>query len=126
MRQENFGLLEGFGQRLKELRQNRGWSQGQLAKKIGGDLQRVSKYEQGVNRPPSEMMIKLADIFEVSLDYLMLGKQSGFINKVKNDYLIKQINHLEELPEKDQEIVALFLESFIKSRKFDELMQNYG
>ena len=125
MRQANLGLLEGFAQRLRYLRQTRGWSQGQLAKKFGGDLQRISKYEQGINRPPSEMMIKLANIFDVSLDYLMLGKEDAASGKIKHDKLIKQINHLDELSEKDQEIVAIFLESFIKSRKFDELIQNY-
>ena len=125
MRQENLGLLDGFTQRLKQLRQERGWSQGQLAKKIGGDPQRIAKYEQGINRPPSEMMIKLAQIFEVSLDYLMLGKDDAPLGKVKDEKLVKQINHLNELSEKDQEVVAVLLESFIKSRKFDELMQNY-
>ena len=116
--------LEGFSQRLKELRLKRSWSQSQLGKKLGGDVQRISKYEQGLTRPPPDVMAKLAQIFEVSLDYLMCGKHESSINQLKNKHLLKQLESLNELSEDDQGIVAILIESFIKRRKFDELMQS--
>ena len=69
-------------------------------------------------------MAKLAQIFEVSLDYLMCGKHESSINQLKNKHLLKQLESLNELSEDDQGIVAILIESFIKRRKFDELMQS--
>lgn len=59
-----------LGQRLKELRQRRGWSQDELAKKVGVQQKQISSYERGANTPSGEIFIALADAFEVSLDYL--------------------------------------------------------
>lgn len=42
--------------------------------KIGVDLHRISKYERGVLYPTIELLLKLADLFEVSLDYLRQTK----------------------------------------------------
>lgn len=117
-------LLEGFSQRLKELRRERGWSQDKLNKQLGGDIQRIPKYEQGLTRPPPDIMVKLARIFEVSLDYLMCGKHESAIHQLKNKHLLQQLESLNGLAEEEQEIVAIIIESLVKRRKFDELPQS--
>ncbi len=62
-------LSTDFPAKLKELRKKRGWSQGQLAQKIGADLQRISKYERGVIWPTMELTVKMAEAFDVSVDF---------------------------------------------------------
>lgn len=59
-----------FGKRLRQLRKERGVSQSKLAKETGIQQQSVSYYELGVNEPILSSLIRLADYFDVSLDYL--------------------------------------------------------
>ncbi len=114
-------LPTNFPQRLKQIRLSRGWSQGQLGKKLGVDLQRISKYERGTSSPPIGMVVKIASTLEVSLDYLLRNEADLAVNKIKNPQLLKKIEEIENLPEKDQETLTILLDAFIKKRKFEAL-----
>ncbi len=57
--------------RLKELRREKGLLQKEVAQKIGVSPQSYSFYENWINKPDPETLIKLADIYEVSVDYLL-------------------------------------------------------
>jgi transcriptional regulator with XRE-family HTH domain len=63
-----------FGQKIKILRIERGWSQEELAQKIGVTNQRVSKYETDINRPVLEVLKNLSRVFGVSVDSLLFDK----------------------------------------------------
>jgi len=76
-----------FPKKLKQLRQTKEWSQGQVAMKIGVDLQRISKYERGVLYPTTELVLKLADLFEVQLQIKLTTW--NYLSRWK-----KQINYL--------------------------------
>ena len=60
--------------RLSDIRKEKGYSQEEVAKKINISQSNYSKYELGKIEPNIELLIKLADIFNVSIDYL-LGHQ---------------------------------------------------
>lgn len=57
--------------RLKELRINRGFLQKDLSEILGVDRTTYSKYESGASEPNHEMLVKLAQVFDVSTDYLL-------------------------------------------------------
>ena len=59
-----------FGQRLRELRLSNGYTQATLADKIGVSEKTIGTWERGTREPPMETTVKLADIFDVTLDYL--------------------------------------------------------
>lgn len=68
--------MDGFGERLKRLRKERDITQGQLAEVIGVVPSAVGKYERIPQSYPSvEALIKIADYFNVSTDYLLRGVQ---------------------------------------------------
>ncbi|MCL2862406.1 MAG: helix-turn-helix transcriptional regulator [Firmicutes bacterium] len=58
-------------ERLKELREERGVSQEQLAKAIGIRQQTISQYENGITQPDIQTIKKLCDFFDVTSDYLL-------------------------------------------------------
>lgn len=60
-----------FGSRLKAIRNQRGLTQKKLAEEIGKSVQAVSSYERNAQIPPIEVMISIADVLNVSLDYLV-------------------------------------------------------
>ncbi len=59
--------------RIKQLRQERGLKQEELAKEFGIAQQTISNYEKGIREPDITTLKKMADFFDVSLDFL-LGK----------------------------------------------------
>lgn len=57
--------------RLKELRQEHQLTQKQLAEKLGLSQQVVGYYENEINQPAPDMLIRIADFFKCSIDYLL-------------------------------------------------------
>lgn len=62
--------METFGERLKELRKERGYGQIQLAKEIGVGKSVISLWELNRCEPTLSNLIKLSLYFNVSIDYL--------------------------------------------------------
>ncbi len=60
---------------IKELRTEKGLSQEQLAKQIGVSQKAIDYWERNVNEPKASYIIKLADFFDVSADYLLGRKK---------------------------------------------------
>ena len=60
-----------LNERIRKLRLERGWSQIDLAKKINITKQSVSNWENDNIQPSIEMLVKLAQVFSVSTDYLL-------------------------------------------------------
>ena len=65
-----------FGEILAELRQDRGLTQRDLAKLFFVTPGTISNYEKGRHLPDAERLIKIADYFSVTTDYL-LGRSSS-------------------------------------------------
>ena len=57
--------------RIKDLREDRDLRQSDAAKATGIDQRTLSNYETGKTNPDSYALIKLADFFDVSIDYLV-------------------------------------------------------
>lgn len=69
------------GKILTELREKHGWSKSTVAKKLG--LKAMSTYanwEYGLRKPDGEMIVKIAELYGVSTDYLLTGKDKGGID----------------------------------------------
>ncbi|MGG0739221.1 helix-turn-helix domain-containing protein [Niallia taxi] len=73
-----------FGERLKQEREKKGWSQLDLSEKIHVSRQSVSKWETGKNYPSIEIIIHLSDLFGVTIDE-MLRSDKELKDKVIKD-----------------------------------------
>lgn len=63
--------MSDFSARLVALRQRRGYSQEQLALKMGITKQTISNYERDIRSPDREMIERLANILDCSVGYIM-------------------------------------------------------
>ncbi len=63
--------MKSFGERLKELRLEKGLSQKALAEKLGYNQSMICFWERGVNEPTESAIRKAALFFEVSADFLI-------------------------------------------------------
>lgn len=66
-----FLIMNKFGERLKELRQENGIGQVELAKQISVSKGIISLWENGLREPTLSNLCALCDYFDVTLDYLV-------------------------------------------------------
>ncbi|MFC5732312.1 helix-turn-helix domain-containing protein [Cytobacillus gottheilii] len=79
-----------FGEKLKMERKNKGWSQEELAEQLFVSRQSVSKWENGQNYPSIEIIIRLSDLFEISIDELLRSDEELTEKVIKDS---KQLAH---------------------------------
>lgn len=60
-----------FNKRLREVRMENGLTQQSMADKLEISLNAYQKYEQAERSPSLDCLVKIADIFDISLDYLL-------------------------------------------------------
>lgn len=115
-------IRQAFGKRLKELRKQKGWTQKELANKLDIRYSHLNKYESGMHAPPLEKLIQLADIFEVSLDYLVMG-QPMEESPIRNEVLFKRFKLLETFDDQDKDTVIRVIDAIIAQRQVEHAMR---
>ena len=67
-----------MGEKLLKLRKARGWSQEEMAERVGVTRQAISRWESDAAKPDADNIITVCDLFGVSSDYLLRdGMGSG-------------------------------------------------
>ena len=67
-----------FGRRLRALRISLAYTQRQMARALGIQTARYSKYEIGRSEAPYDVLVKVARLAETSLDYLLTGRKAEY------------------------------------------------
>ncbi len=65
-----------LGARIAALRRAAGWNQAELAQRLRISPSAVGMYEQGRREPSGEMLVQLARVLGVSVDYLLTGQSA--------------------------------------------------
>ncbi len=103
--------------KLKELRLEKGLTQKEFAEKIDLDAHNVGDWERGKCEPSNDMLVKIANTFDVSVDYL-LGRESDYVGNPKLSQLTDRGIML------DNEKLSSLEESLIRNfRKLDVYQQ---
>ena len=107
-------IADGVGDRIRRLRRERGWTQTQLAERVGCSKRSVVYYEREGKYPPAPILAAMAGAFNIEIETLMGPEEPR--PKLKRDEpdllgdpedrrLWKKIKILKQLPERDQSAV---------------------
>ncbi|QWH32022.1 XRE family transcriptional regulator (plasmid) [Bacillus mycoides] len=80
-----------FGEKLFQLRKEKGLSQEKLAEKINTTRQAISKWENGQGYPETEKLLMIGNIFGVSMDYLLKDSVEPSNDKESGYYVSKEM-----------------------------------
>lgn len=69
-----------IAEKIKALRQARGWTQSELARRMGVTRNGINSWEQGLSMPSLSSLVELAKVFSVTTDYLLGLEQLQTIN----------------------------------------------
>ena len=103
------------GDRIKDLRREKHLTQQQLADALGIERSSIGKYETG-SMPSAEVMLRLAEFFSVSVDYLC-ERESGDTLRAENDAerrLLVMFRRTEGIPDERREEIAQHISSTIE------------
>lgn len=116
------GIMSVLGKRLKQLRDekkkaNSKFTQGYVANLIGVARVTYTAYENGTKQPPIETVNKLADIFEVTTDYLQGRTNNPKPPNEQDDKRFSSAFHdFDNLTEEEKDYLDLQLEIFRKMK----------
>lgn len=74
-----------IGERIAELRKDRGYSQEYVAEKLDVSRQAVSKWECDASAPDTYNLIALSELFGVSVEYIAVGKKEGSCDTARQE-----------------------------------------
>ena len=104
-----------FSERLKDLRKQAGLTQVDVAEKLGISQPAFASWERGVKKPTQENLVKIAQILNVSVDYLV-GNSEEITDELDNIELLFRMNS-KGLTKEEKEIFKKELIEFIEERK---------
>jgi transcriptional regulator with XRE-family HTH domain len=91
--------------RVHELRKEHGWSQADLAAKIGADAGQISRYENGRITPSADALVRLAEVFDVTTDYLLIDDAPRRPLHAPEDALGPKLAELAHLDDNERALV---------------------
>lgn len=107
--------------RIKELRNEKGLLQSDVAKYIGKSERIVGFYEKGERDPNTDTLIKLAELFDVSIDYILGKSDCRNTKKINlNDIDIAFASGIKGLNKENQETLKNIMEGLLAKQELED------
>ena len=85
--------------RIKELREEKKLSQTALAQSVGTSQRNIGRWENGENEPTYSQLVKIADYFGVTIDYLV-GRE--------DDFGVVKLENLSQISNDEKELISVY------------------
>jgi transcriptional regulator with XRE-family HTH domain len=105
---------ESLGERLARLRKERGYTQSELADRMGIIQAIVSSYERERIRPHADMIVRYALALDVTTDEILgLARESEQKQAPLSRRVLRRLREIERLPKRDRDAVLRTLDAFL-------------
>jgi transcriptional regulator with XRE-family HTH domain len=114
--------LEGFAQRLRELRKNKNLSQTELGQLAGLHYTHIGRFERGTSRPSGDTLKRVADALGVTSDYLLDGAATEAAKaRFEDREFLTPFQEVEQLPDVDKNVVKTLIDAFLTKKQLQAL-----
>lgn len=100
-----------LAENLRKLRDDHNYTQTQIAEKLNISRQAYSNYETGKRIPDIDMLVRIADIYQITLEQLLVQNcsKAGVINEISRPYYTAMLADSEDMIYLSREEVELIL-----------------
>lgn len=102
-----------IGNNIQKIRKSNGYTQEKLAEEIEVSVRYISDIEQDKSKPSYEVLIKICNVFQISLDQIFCE----YINTKENKSMEYSLAGFDKLSKKDKETIENLIMYFNKSKK---------
>jgi len=107
-------IIMRLGNRIQIKRKELGITQQQLAKKIEVSHPQLVRYETKNVQPPADVLKKLADVFGVSIDFLVNGdKDQKAKDSLQDEALLNQFKKISSLSKENKTVVMDLIDAYL-------------
>jgi transcriptional regulator with XRE-family HTH domain len=116
--------MKKLGDRIQDLRKQKGLTQEALAKKAGTSLTQMARYEKKGIQPPADVLMKLATIFGTTVDFIVNGATEDKAKaQLKDAELLQQFKEVELLNDKDKSVVKTLIDAFLMRKQLQQMVK---
>ncbi|WNS41044.1 helix-turn-helix domain-containing protein [Paenibacillus sp. MMS20-IR301] len=119
--------MQSIYERIETLIKRQGITKKHFCEQLSISTGNLGDWKRGKSTPGTHKLIEIAAFFHVSLDWLILGKQTETVKESGEDYFFGQIRQLncqtDELLPKEKEFIKEYIE-FTEYRKRKEMDEN--
>jgi transcriptional regulator with XRE-family HTH domain len=114
-----------LGENIKKTRKDKGLQQKQVALEIGVDQSNYNKIENGKREPSVSILMHLAGLFDVTLDYLVnpdkdLPKEVVIEDKTATE----QLRLITELDDEDKQVIFKMIDAMLTKKRFQTFFED--
>jgi transcriptional regulator with XRE-family HTH domain len=109
--------MDSFGKKLAECRKAKNLSQKELAELFKTSHTTIGKYERDEMTPSIDAAKKLAKILDTTVGYLLGENEQA--NLIKDQKMLKRLQDIMGLPEKEKDCIITTIDHFIKAAKIN-------
>jgi len=116
-----------FGAKIRKLRKEKGLSQTELAEQVGMNSNHLSRLERGAGLPSTEILKRLAQTLETSVDYLLSEEATEPPTaevRIESKALAERVRLIEGLDSEDQEAVFRVIDSMLTKKKMRQFLES--
>jgi transcriptional regulator with XRE-family HTH domain len=113
-----------FSKKIKELRTEKNWKQETLAKELQLDVRQISLYENNKNSPSIETAVKIAQLFNVSIDYLLIDDYPRKPLYFNDNIFINKLKDIEILTKVEKDSLSNLIDSLIYKNKLQTALDS--
>ena len=109
-----------LGTKLKKLRKEKNITQDKLSEKLGFSPRYIGKIEAGMTKPSMETFRKLADFFQVPVEYLVSETEESnnlAAVPIRNKALLEYFMEVDKMDSKNQELILEMIDAVIMREK---------
>jgi transcriptional regulator with XRE-family HTH domain len=121
-------IADGIGPRIRRLRKERGWTQSELAERVGCSKRAIVYYERQGKFPPAPVLAAMSGAFGIEINALMDPEEPAYkrkkdepdlLNDVEDRRLWRRLQIVKKLPERDQAAIFHMISGLAAAQGID-------